>query len=375
MTGVLTDPLASLSDEDGIDAAHRLQRHFLRSLLAFIVRFDVAEKWREDGARSMAEWLAYRYDVSRRTAQDWRRVGHALEQLPAIDQAFIDCLISWEKVCLLVQFATPANDAELAHEAPGWSIAYLERVLRDERPITSEEDDATHGARRLRTYWDMNTSMLKIWGRIPGADGAVVAKALDRVIDDHLRAEGDSHEEKRSLEQIRADALIEMCSARLDADFDADRAAVVCHVDASVLVTKHGNGALENGVAVSADVVSMLACDGRLRMVFDGSNGEPVGVGRTMRTVPPWVMQQVRRRDVGCVYPGCGRTAGTHAHHVIPWEEGGPTDLDNLVLVRLSHEPSWRVVNDDGVRGQECERGGLGEFCSPELEEVVAGAH
>jgi hypothetical protein len=38
----------------------------------------------------------------------------------------------------------------------------------------------------------MSTSMLKIWGQIPDADGAVVAKALDRVIDDHLRAQTNS---------------------------------------------------------------------------------------------------------------------------------------------------------------------------------------
>lgn len=31
-----------------------------------------------------------------------------------------------------------------------------------------------------------------------------------------------------------------------------------------------------------------------------------------------------------CVVPGCGATRGLPAHHLIHWEDGGPTDLDKL---------------------------------------------
>lgn len=43
-------------------------------------------------------------------------------------------------------------------------------------------------------------------------------------------------------------------------------------------------------------------------------------------------------RDLGCRYPGCGRKPewceGHHLHH---WEDGGPTSLDNLVLLCSRH--------------------------------------
>jgi hypothetical protein len=43
-------------------------------------------------------------------------------------------------------------------------------------------------------------------------------------------------------------------------------------------------------------------------------------------------------RDGGCVWPGCGaRPGATHAHHVIPWENGGPTDVDNGALLCPFH--------------------------------------
>ncbi|TFB86650.1 HNH endonuclease signature motif containing protein, partial [Cryobacterium luteum] len=36
----------------------------------------------------------------------------------------------------------------------------------------------------------------------------------------------------------------------------------------------------------------------------------------------------------GCVIPGCTvPPQHTQAHHVIPWNQGGPTDIGNAVLV------------------------------------------
>jgi hypothetical protein len=38
-----------------------------------------------------------------------------------------------------------------------------------------------------------------------------------------------------------------------------------------------------------------------------------------------------------CRFPGCTRRKKLHAHHVVFWADGGPTDLDNLVLVCSRH--------------------------------------
>ena len=38
-------------------------------------------------------------------------------------------------------------------------------------------------------------------------------------------------------------------------------------------------------------------------------------------------------RDGGCAFPGCGTPSGwCDAHHIVHWNDGGPTDLDNLIL-------------------------------------------
>ena len=43
-------------------------------------------------------------------------------------------------------------------------------------------------------------------------------------------------------------------------------------------------------------------------------------------------------RDRHCRFPGCDRPGSwCDAHHVWHWSEGGPTDLDNLVLLCRRH--------------------------------------
>ncbi|GBC87038.1 hypothetical protein HRbin12_01039 [bacterium HR12] len=60
------------------------------------------------------------------------------------------------------------------------------------------------------------------------------------------------------------------------------------------------------------------------------------------------MVRQVRYRDQGCTFPGCGTRAFTEAHHIVFYRFGGPTTLENLTLVcsfhhRLVHEHGWRI--------------------------------
>jgi HNH endonuclease/Domain of unknown function (DUF222) len=48
-----------------------------------------------------------------------------------------------------------------------------------------------------------------------------------------------------------------------------------------------------------------------------------------------------------CRYPSCTRRRRLHAHHVIEWNDGGPTDLSNLALLCSRHHT---LVHADGIR-------------------------
>src|SRR6266542_5926461 len=48
-------------------------------------------------------------------------------------------------------------------------------------------------------------------------------------------------------------------------------------------------------------------------------------------------LRQLRYRDRECTFTGCGERRFTQAHHIVWWDQGGRTDLDNLLLVCTFH--------------------------------------
>jgi hypothetical protein len=61
-------------------------------------------------------------------------------------------------------------------------------------------------------------------------------------------------------------------------------------------------------------------------------------LGRTARLVSPALRELLGQLDgERCRFPSCTRASKLHAHHVRYWDNGGPTDLANLVLVCSRH--------------------------------------
>ena len=320
--------------EDAIVQLHGLMSAAHRKMLAFIAEFDRRCAWRRDGAASMEQWLCARVSVSFSTATTWVSAAHKLDELPATSDVYEHGALSWDQMRSVLRYATPDRDEEIAHEAPKWSAAQTEATARRELAASRSEAELMLDQRTMKLRWDLAQNMLKFWGRLPGAEGAALEKALERIVL-AAPADADAPHEARL-----ADALTELASARLASDADADRATVVLHVDESV---RSGN--LPNGALVPFETARRLACDARVQEVVEGA---PIGIGRASRKVPGWLLRLLRDRDVGCAFPGCGRMRWLHAHHVVHWADGGPTDADNLILLcgyhhRLVHERGWKV--------------------------------
>jgi HNH endonuclease len=83
-----------------------------------------------------------------------------------------------------------------------------------------------------------------------------------------------------------------------------------------------------------------------------GAAVELLDLGRATRVVSPGLRRALAVRDGGCAAVGCDRPpAWTDAHHVEHWLHGGPTSLDNLVLLcrvhhRAVHEGGWHLGRD-----------------------------
>lgn len=340
-------PPAELSD--AIGQLHALTTAAQRTLLELVAHYDRRESWHDDGATSMAGWLVAYLGLSHATATTWVRVAKALEHLPAIATAFVTGRLSFDQVAALTEFATPATDEALAQQAQGCSAAELAALARRSRACREEGPDGPR--RSLRWWWD-ESEWLRLQGHLPAADGAVVVAALDRLVDQAPAdaATGLFHPYDARL----ADALVELASTRIATDADADRATVVVHVDAELLTGGQGVAEVDGAGALPAEVARRLACDARIEVVAHSPDGAPIGIGRTRRQPPPWLRRQLRHRDRGCRFPRCGRTRWCSSHHVWHWTKGGPTDMDNLLLMcghhhGLLHTGGWRVTgNPDG---------------------------
>jgi hypothetical protein len=65
-----------------------------------------------------------------------------------------------------------------------------------------------------------------------------------------------------------------------------------------------------------------------------------LNLGRTARLANRAQRRALTALYATCAIPGCGvHVRYTKAHHIRYWEDGGCTDLHNLLPVRLSHEP------------------------------------
>ena len=131
---------------------------------------------------------------------------------------------------------------------------------------------------------------------------------------------------------------------------------------------------------VPVPVVAGLIDDAFVNLVFTES-GDIRAVSHLGRTINSQLRTALAFRDRCCVVPGCGVAYSLEIDHVVPMEQGGPTEIDNLALLcrhhhRLKTYDGWELARtgrsdaDPGWRftplppfGQEP---GLGSQAPPE---------
>jgi hypothetical protein len=246
---------------------------------------------------------------------------------------------------------------ELRDELDAAGVAHREQALRDKRFL------------RLTPRPDGMTS---IFGLLDPESAALVTDAIDcvtaprrngpRFLDDTERARADAIErDPRSTEQLALDALVEMVRISAAADpgrvFGVRKPAVRVHVDARDLERREGTAHLEGQTAaVSIATVERHACaDGYIPVIFQ--SGGPIDVGLTQRLFTPRQRIALAATWGGCAHPDCDRPPSwTEAHHALEWDNGGPTDLANGVLLcrfhhLLVHNKGWNIRPPDQPAG------------------------
>ncbi len=183
----------------------------------------------------------------------------------------------------------------------------------------------------------------RIDGWLDAEGGATLNTALNSVMGPRLA--GDD----RSAIERRADAAVELARRQLDGgqlpEVGGQKPHLAVSVDMATLSKEPGSMAaeLEWSQPIPAETARRLACDAAITPIIDGE------ADHTSRVVPGATRRALVARDRGCRFPGCDcPPAWTDAHHVKHWADGGPTTLDNLILLcrrhhRLVHEEGWTL--------------------------------
>jgi hypothetical protein len=180
-------------------------------------------------------------------------------------------------------------------------------------------------------------------GRLDAEGGSQVKVSLEALMG--LPKLGD----KRSAEQRRADALVELAQERRGSG--RSRRELICVASVSALRKEAGAepALLDWRLPIPQETLRRLSCDCSLTPVVTDESGDPLYLGRSRRTISPQLRKALALRDCGCAFPGCDRPARwTSGHHLNHWLDGGPTDKENLALLcdyhhRLVHEGGWSL--------------------------------
>lgn len=93
-----------------------------------------------------------------------------------------------------------------------------------------------------------------------------------------------------------------------------------------------------DGTPVPLSAVLHLLCDAAIQLMLTDPAGVPLKLGRAQRLFSKDQRRVLAARDHHCRAPGCDIPAPwCEVHHVVPWQDGGRTDVSNAILLCSFH--------------------------------------
>jgi Domain of unknown function (DUF222)/HNH endonuclease len=106
----------------------------------------------------------------------------------------------------------------------------------------------------------------------------------------------------------------------------------------------------DDGTPLPIETVRNLCCNADIVPIIINRKGQALAVGRTQRVATPVQRAALRAMHRTCAGSNCTVPFDDcYIHHIVPWMEGGYTDLDNLLPLcsrehHLVHEGGWKIT-------------------------------
>ena len=249
-------------------------------------------------------------------------------------------------------------------------------VRRTAHTLTDDGGVSRFEKQRRQTFlrhWVDADGMTNLFGKFDPERGSIVSGLLDAGVeamfhsgDREVPVECDSSIEPN--DHRRALALVALLQSRPDSDSLGGalsnslcdrpaRAEIVVHIDYELLagaVSETGLGDARtcrtlNGSELSVETIRRLACEAEIiPLVLDGKS-VPLDVGKSKRLATAHQRRALAAVHETCSIDGCPvKFSHCEPHHIDYWENGGATDLNNLVPLcsrhhHAAHEGGWKL--------------------------------
>ncbi|APE16187.1 HNH endonuclease signature motif containing protein [Mycolicibacterium pallens] len=288
------------------------------------------------GARSVAAVVAWKLGTSTANANTISTVAQRLPEFPRCVAALREGQLSVDQVGVIAERAADGSDEHYAQLATVATVSQLRKAikLQPRPPKPGPQPDPPRSLRKTvgdeATTWNIT---------LPNIEAATFDAALqshhDALIADWKRDHDTDSTNNAPPLPNTTDAFMSLIEAGWDTDVarrpHGQHTTVVVHLDVDKRI-----GELHLGPLLTQADRQYLTCDTTCEVWFE-RNGQPLGAGRSTRTINRRLRRALEHRDTTCAVPGCGATRGLHAHHIQHWENGGPTELHNLVLLCPYH--------------------------------------
>ncbi len=151
---------------------------------------------------------------------------------------------------------------------------------------------------------------------------------------------------ERSYEQRNADALVHLITHTTKSEHQTanptttdattepipQQTTIILTADYDTVVGQLKTANLIDGTPISINTIRRLACEANILPAIFNNKAQPLYLGRTRRTHTKTQLLALYKRDKQCT--SCGiRATNCEVHHIMPWEHGGTTNIENLTLL------------------------------------------
>jgi hypothetical protein len=315
-------------------------------------------------------WLARDAHLPATVAKARLNVANKLRRhLPVMFAALADGRIGWDHVRVIVDIANPRIlDIVAAHQDLLTGLAdrcRFERWSTEARSLARMWDqdggfDPNDDPMRNKfSYGTTIDGLTTLAATLTGENAEVVKQAIETKADALARRAQRDFKACPDLpvpprSTLRALALTELIRQAIGVDLDTTRGP---NTEATLVVgAEDPTSATDpDGVPLADGTVRRLLCDAIFRTLIVDRLGVPLDLGRGARLASDGQRTAVRRRDGGCTFTGCdAKIMWCAVHHCIHDQDGGATDLCNLISLcfhhhGVVHRNGWSVrLDTDG---------------------------